>query len=410
MTSSTTMRNAPAAPPSSSPPTSTELSRLLDQVRQDLVLRPGAVDVPRIARLLREDGRVLGAASTLELTSRVRDHVDGLGPLQPLLAPGVTDILVNDDGQVWVDGGAGLHRCDLELDPGQARDLAVRLATAGGRRLDDAVPWADAHLPSGIRFHAILPPLSTGGTIISLRLPATRALDLDALQHLGTFGPAVREVLGAVIAARVPFLVTGGTGTGKTTLLAAMLKEVPPSERIIVVEDVLELAVDHPHVLHLQSRHANSEGAGEVDLTALVRQSLRMRPDRIALGECRGAEIRELLQALNTGHEGGCGTVHANTARDVPARLEALGALGGLDRAALAAQVGSALEVVLHLGRGQGGRRLEEIALLHRGADGMLISTTALRTEGDRLLEGPAAAQLAARLSTGTASPGRRAA
>lgn len=410
MTSSTTMRNAPAAPSSSSPPTSTELSRLLEQVRQDLVLRPGAVDVPRIARLLREDGRVLGAASTLELTSRVRDHVDGLGPLQPLLAPGVTDILVNDDGQVWVDGGAGLHRCDLELDPGQARDLAVRLATAGGRRLDDAVPWADAHLPSGIRFHAILPPLSTGGTIISLRLPATRALDLDALQHLGTFGPAVREVLGAVIAARVPFLVTGGTGTGKTTLLAAMLKEVPPSERIIVVEDVLELAVDHPHVLHLQSRHANSEGAGEVDLTALVRQSLRMRPDRIVLGECRGAEIRELLQALNTGHEGGCGTVHANTARDVPARLEALGALGGLDRAALAAQVGSALEVVLHLGRGQGGRRLEEIALLHRGADGMLISTTALRTEGDRLLEGPAAAQLAARLSTGTASPGRRAA
>lgn len=414
MTSSPTVLTtapAPAPAPAPSPsPTSTELSRLLDQVRQDLVLRPGVVDVPRITRLLREDGRVLGAASTLELTARVRDHVDGLGPLQSLLAPGVTDVLVNDDGQVWLDSGTGLVRSDLRLDPGQARDLAVRLATAGGRRLDDAVPWADAHLPSGIRFHAILPPLSTGGTIISLRLPAAKALDLDALHDRGTFGPAIREVLRAVIAARVPFLVTGGTGTGKTTLLAAMLKEVPAGERIIVVEDVLELAVDHPHVVHLQSRHANSEGAGEVDLTALVRQSLRMRPDRIVLGECRGAEIRELLQALNTGHEGGCGTVHANTARDVPARLEALGALGGLDRAALAAQVGSALEVVLHLGRAHTGRRLEEIALLHRDADGMLVTATALRVEGDHLREGPAAAELAARLAPAPASPGRRAA
>src|SRR5699024_8351433 len=127
--------------------------------------------------------------------------------------------------------------------------------------------------------------------------------------------------------------------TGKSTLLAALLREAPPTERIVVVEDVLELAVDHPHVVHLQSRHANSEGAGAIDLTTLVRQSLRMRPDRIVLGECRGGEIRELLQALNTGHEGGCGTVHANTAADVPARLEALGALGGLDRAALASQV-----------------------------------------------------------------------
>lgn len=410
MTSSTTAPTVSAATAAATPPAPAELARLLDQVRQDLVLRPGAVDVPRIARLLREDGRVLGAATTLELTARVRDHVDGLGPLQSLLVPGITDVLVNDDGQVWVDGDAGLHRSELTLDPGQARDLAVRLATAGGRRLDDAVPWADAHLPSGIRFHAILPPLSAGGTIISLRLPAAKALDLDALQRRGTFGPSVREVLGAVIAARVPFLVTGGTGTGKTTLLAAMLKEVPAGERIIVVEDVLELTVDHPHVLHLQSRHANSEGAGEVDLTALVRQSLRMRPDRIVLGECRGAEIRELLQALNTGHEGGCGTVHANTARDVPARLEALGALGGLDRAALAAQVGSALEVVLHLGRDLGGRRLEEIALLRRGEDGMLTATTALRTDGDRLLEGPAAAELAARLNPASTSSGRRAA
>lgn len=385
-----------------------DFDRLLDQVREDLVLRPGGVDVPRIARLLREDGRMLGAATILELTARVRDHVDGLGPLQSLLGPGITDILVNDDGRVWVDGEEGLHRAPLQLGPVQARELAVRLATAGGRRLDDAVPWADAHLPSGIRLHAVLPPLSAGGAAISLRLPSPRRLDLGDLQERGAFGPEALGVLQDLIAARVPFLVTGGTGTGKSTLLAAMLQQVPPTERIIVVEDVMELAVDHPHVLHLQSRHANSEGAGAVDLTALVRQSLRMRPDRIVLGECRGAEIRELLQALNTGHEGGCGTVHANTARDVPARLEALGALGGLDRGALAAQVSSALEVVIHLGRVGAARHLEEIALLHRGPDGLLTSTTALSCRGGTLQEGPAAADLAARLATpGGPSPSR---
>jgi pilus assembly protein CpaF len=382
-----------------------ELSPLLELVQEDLVRAPGAVDVPRIVRLLRRQGRVLGAAATLELTARVRDHVDGLGPLQALVTPGVTDLLVNDDGTVWTDDGDGLHRSGLHLAAGEARDLAVRLATAGGRRLDDAVPWADAHLPSGIRFHAVLPPLSPGGAIISLRLPGARRLTLDDLEHLGAIDAASRAVLRAVITARVPFLVTGGTGTGKSTLLAAMLAEVPHRERIVVVEDVLELAVDHPHVVHLQSRHANSEGAGAVDLTALVRQSLRMRPDRIVLGECRGGEIRELLQALNTGHEGGCGTVHANTAGDVPARLEALGALGGLERGALAAQVTSALEVVVHLGRAEGRRVLEEIALLGRDDSGMLRARTALRVRQGRLEEGPAAADLAERLGASDCLP-----
>lgn len=377
-----------------------DLAGLLELVREDLVRSPGTVDVPRIVRVLRRQGRVLGAAATLDLTTRIRDHVDGLGALQELVAPGVTDLLVNDDGTVWVDDADGLHPTAHRLRPGQARDLAVRLATVGGRRLDDAMPWADAHLPSGIRFHAVLPPLSPGGTILSLRLPAARHLGLQDLEQLGALGPDARATLLAIIIARVPFLVTGGTGTGKSTLLAAMLGQVPATERIVVVEDVLELSVDHPHVVHLQSRHANSEGAGAVDLTALVRQSLRMRPDRIVLGECRGGELRELLQALNTGHEGGCGTVHANAAADVPARLEALGALGGLDRAALASQVASALEVVVHLGRRRGVRTLEEIALLRRGGDGLLEAVTALRVHEGHLQEGPAAEELALRLST----------
>ncbi|ASK65366.1 secretion system protein E [Brachybacterium avium] len=380
-----------------------DLPGLLELVREDLVRSPGTVDVPRIVRVLRQQGRVLGAAATLELTTRIRDHVDGLGPLQVLVAPGVTDLLVNDDGTVWVDDAEGLHRTAHRLGPAQARDLAVRLAIVGGRRLDDAMPWADAHLPSGIRFHAVLPPLSPGGAILSLRLPAARHLGLDDLEQLGALVPDARAALLAIITARVPFLVTGGTGTGKSTLLAAMLGQVPPAERIVVVEDVLELSVDHPHVVHLQSRHPNSEGAGTVDLTALVRQSLRMRPDRIVLGECRGGELRELLQALNTGHEGGCGTVHANTAGDVPARLESLGALGGLDRAALASQVASALEVVVHLGRRHGVRSLEEIALLQRGETGLLETVTALRVRDGHLEEGPAAAALAGRLSARSA-------
>lgn len=381
-----------------------DLASVLELVREDLVRSPGPVDVPRVVRVLRRQGRVLGAAATLELATRVRDHVDGLGPLQALVAPGVTDLLVNDDGSVWVDDASGLRPTAQRLSPAQARDLAVRLAIAGGRRLDDAMPWADAHLPSGIRFHAVLPPLSPGGAILSLRLPGTRRLGLEDLERLGAVGPDTRATLLAIIRARVPFVVTGGTGTGKSTLLAAMLAQVPPEERIVVVEDVLELSVEHPHVVHLQSRHANTEGAGSVDLTALVRQSLRMRPDRIVLGECRGGELRELLQALNTGHEGGCGTVHANAAADVPARLEALGALGGLDRAALAAQVASALEVVVHLGRHRGVRAVEEIALLRRGDDGLLVSATALRVHEGRLEEGPAAADLAHRLSTPQAS------
>ena len=173
---------------------------------------PGTVDVPRIVRVLRRQGRVLGAAATLNLTTRIRDHVDGLGALQELVAPGVTDLLVNDDGTVWVDDADGLHPTAHRLRPGQARDLAVRLATVGGRRLDDAMPWADAHLPSGIRFHAVLPPLSPGGTILSLRLPAARHLGLQDLR--AARGPGSRRPRDAAAMSRrsVPILVAGGAG------------------------------------------------------------------------------------------------------------------------------------------------------------------------------------------------------
>lgn len=387
---------------------SEHLPALLDAVRTDLVQAPGPVDVPRVARLLREHGHLLSPSAVLETATLLRDHIEGLGPLEAALGPGITDVLVNDDGTVWTDGPDGLISTALRLDPPAARDLAVRLAIAGGRRLDDAVPCADAHLPSGIRFHAVLPPLSAGGAIISLRLPARAGFDLAALRRLGALDETLETLLRRIVLARVPFLISGGTGTGKSTLLAAMLATAAPSERLVVVEDALELQIEHPHVVHLQSRHANTEGAGAVTLQDLVRQSLRMRPDRVIVGECRGAEIRELLQALNTGHDGGCGTVHANSAADVPARLEALGALGGLDRAALCAQTASALRLVLHLERTPQGRRLTEVALIGRGPDGFLAARTALTWDGSAVREGPAAGDLQALVDATEAVAQRR--
>ena len=250
-----------------------------------------------------------------------------LGPLEPFADdPAVTDVLVNGGDGVWVDRGGGPERVRVDLG-GEVgvRALAVRLAAAAGSRLDESRPWVDARLPDGIRMHAVVPPVSPAGTHLSLRMLRPGRLDLAALDAAGSLPPGWAEVLRALVASRAAFLVTGGTGAGKTTLLAALLSLVPASERLVLVEDVGELHPVHPHVVRLEARHANVEGRGEVSLADLTRQALRMRPDRIVVGECRGPEVRDLLAALNTGHAGGCATLHANAAADVPARLEALG-------------------------------------------------------------------------------------
>ena len=314
----------------------------------------------------REPGAaVLGDTAVLRLADRVRDQLVGAGPLAPLLDdPEVTDVLVNGL-QVWVDRGAGLQRVPVALgDREEVRRLAQRLAAACGRRLDDGQPYADARLPDGTRLHAVLPPVATDGPYLSLRTFRQRPFRLEDLVEQGTVPPTVAPVLAAVVAARLAYLVTGGTGSGKTTLLATLLGLVPPTERIVLVEDAAELRPVHPHVVALQARTSNVEGAGAVGLTDLVRQALRMRPDRLVIGECRGAEIVDLLGALNTGHDGGAGTLHANAPADVPARLEALGLLGGLPRAALHAQVVAALQVVLQVRRTAEGRVLESVSVL----------------------------------------------
>jgi pilus assembly protein CpaF len=268
-----------------------------------------------------------------------------------------------------------LRRTDIRFsDEAAVRRLAQRLALAAGRRLDDAQPWVDGQLSGlgtfAVRLHAILPPVALGGTSLSLRVLRPATQDLAALTAAGAISTAASELIDDIIAARLAFLVSGGTGAGKTTLLSAMLNAVPPDERIVCVEDSAELAPPHPHLVRLVARAANVEGVGEVTVRQLVRQALRMRPDRIVVGEVRGAEVVDLLAALNTGHDGGAGTVHANSSAEVPARLEALGAVGGLDCAALHSQLAAAVRVLLHVARARSGhRRLDEIAMLRRVDD-----------------------------------------
>ncbi|GAB3600726.1 TadA family conjugal transfer-associated ATPase [Angustibacter peucedani] len=344
------------------------MTAVVERVRSEL-LRAGADVTPReVAAAVRSAGIVLGDQSLLDVVDALRADVAGAGPLEALVAdPDVTDVLVNGSSGVWVDRGRGLERVRVDVGGEPAvRALATRLAASAGRRLDDAAPFVDARLPGGVRLHVALPPLVEGGTHVSLRVPSRVALSLDDLVERGTVPPAWAPVLRAVVARRLAFVVTGGTGVGKTTVLGALLGLVPAAERVVVAEDCAEVRVDHPHVVRLESRAPNVEGRGEVTLTALVRQALRMRPDRLVVGEVRGAEVRELLAALNTGHEGGCGTLHANAAADVPARLEALGALAGLGRDAVHAQVAGALQVVLHLRRQDGRRRLVQVGAVDR--------------------------------------------
>lgn len=327
--------------------------------------------------------------------------VRGAGGLAALLAePGVSDVVVNGPRSVWVDRGAGL--VPVELDVGDVRALAVRLAAAGGARLDDAAPVADACLPGGTRVHAVLPPIAAEGTLISLRRLRRRPFDLAELVVLGTVPPAVAPVLSALVAGRANLLVSGGTGTGKTTLLATLLSLVPAAERIVCIEEAVELAPAHPHVVHLVARRPNVEGAGEVTLADLVRHALRMRPDRIVLGECRGAEVREVLTALNTGHDGGCATVHANAPADVPARLAALGSLAGMPPSSVATQAASGLDAVVHLRRdGTGRRRVAQVAAVAADEGGWRAVPVLDADDAGVVRAGPAWPAFAARWGLG---------
>jgi pilus assembly protein CpaF len=372
---------------------------VIGRVQRRLVDRGQSPDPQALAQALRaESSMLMSDAEMLGLIRELQRELVGAGPLADLLAdPSTTDVVVNSPTDVRVDRGAGWEPAPVRFaDEAAVQRLARRLATAAGRRLDDAHPHVDARLADGTRLHAVLAPVAASGTCLSLRVLRPVRLDLAALVDAGSLPGATLPAVTAMLRARLAFLVSGGTGSGKTTLLSALLTAVPAHERVVTVEDAEELRPPHPHVVRLVARQANVEGAGTISMRDLVRQALRMRPDRLVVGEVRGAEVVDLLAAMNTGHEGGAGTVHANTAADVPARLEALAALGGIERAALHSQLAGAVRVVLHVRRRGAQRELAEIALLGRGSDGWVSAQPAVIAGRP---QEPGAARLAALLA-----------
>ncbi|MFD0000143.1 TadA family conjugal transfer-associated ATPase [Nocardia sp. NPDC127526] len=362
-------------------------AELLERVRERLADGAQDPEPAQVAAAIRaEAGGVLGDTDLLRALRLLQTEMTGAGVLEPLLHdPEVADVLVTAPDAVWVDRGHGLRRTSVRFpDEAAVRRLAQRLALSAGRRLDDAQPWVDGRLSGteaalgnsfGVRLHAILAPIAHGGTCLSLRVLRPASQGLDALAAAGAVTAEAKVLLERIIRARLAFLVVGGTGAGKTTLLSGLLAKVDAAERVICVEDAAELAPPHPHVVRLVARPANVEGAGAVTVRDLVRQALRMRPDRIVVGEVRGAEVVDLLTALNTGHDGGAGTVHANSPREVPARLEALASLGGMSRTALHSQLAAAIQIVLHVHRHPDGvRTLREIGLVTRAATEVRIT------------------------------------
>lgn len=362
---------------------------LLETIRQDVLSSPGPVTTELVAAAVNSTGRFLGPSVALAAVESINAELRGLGPLQVVAdVPGVTDIFVNGPDDVWWDRGSGLERIAVPLGrEEQVRALAQRLISAGGRRLDEGNPCVDVRIPGGYRVHAVIPPLSPDGTVLSIRIRRDQRFTLAELGEAGMFTPDLQDVLRALMMRRMNFLISGATGSGKTTLLSSLLSLAGPQERLVLIEDASELDPGHSHVIRLESRHGNIEGKGAIGLRELVRESLRMRPDRLVVGECRGSEVRELLMALNTGHCG-AGTLHANSADDVPARLEALCALAGMDGIATAGQVSSAVDVIIHLARTSTGREIRELSVV-RAVGGRLTTESVLRHSGGRVTHGP---------------------
>ena len=320
-----------------------------------------------VAAALREEGVVLPAVTFAATVRAVTDELTGLGPLAPLLAdPAVTDVMVNGPGEVWVDRHGRLERTQVKLASAAAlAALVQRVVAPLGLRVDEARPWVDARLPGGQRFHAVLPPVAPDGPLVTIRTFSRRQLTLADLISSGTLDATTGHLLQGMVAAGIATVISGATGSGKTTMLNVLGAAVPNSERIVTVEDAAELQLPGGHVVRLEARPPNVEGRGEVPLRELVRNALRMRPDRIIVGEVRGPEALDLLQAANTGHRGLLTTLHAGGPDEVPARLEAMalaapGAVLDVVRRLIAGGIGA----VVHLERGPSGRRVTAVAEL----------------------------------------------
>ena len=270
----------------------------------------------------------------------------------------ITDILVNGHKEVWIDQGQGLEKTKLTFfNEESVRSLAQRLALSTGRRLDQSQPYVDAQLSKTIRLHAVLSPIANPGTVISLRIHRPQILSLDELVINKTITTSQKDFLNELIKNQKSFVICGGTGSGKTTLLNSLLSDVNRNQRILIIEDSRELNPQHPHVVSLEGRPANIEGMGLITMKDLIKQSLRMRADRLIIGEVRGAEVNDWFSALNTGHTGSAGTIHANSIHEVIIRFESLGLMAGLSKEAIHSQLRTALDYVIHIERDSDGKR-----------------------------------------------------
>ena len=333
-------------------------------------------------RLINEDQAPLGLASRHTVIKRIEDEVLGLGPLEPLLCDkSVSDILVNGPNQVYVERRGRLELTDVRFtSDGHLINIIDRIVSAVGRRIDESSPMVDARLKDGSRVNAIIPPLALDGPSLSIRRFAVELLSMEDLIKLGTLTTELAQVLSAIVRGRLNVLISGGTGAGKTTLLNLLSGFIPETERIVTIEDSAELQLQQPHVVRLETRPPNIEGRGAVAQRDLVRNSLRMRPDRIVIGEVRGAEAFDMLQAMNTGHDGSLTTVHANTPRDALARVENMVSMSGvtIPHKALRAQIASAIDLIIQVERQEDGRRRVASVQETNGMEGEVITTSEL--------------------------------
>ena len=333
-------------------------------------------------RLLVEEQAPLAVSSRQTVVKRIEDEVLGLGPLEPLLCDKtVSDILVNGSSQVYVERRGKLELTDVRFNnDAHLINIIDRIVSAVGRRIDESSPMVDARLKDGSRVNAVIPPLALDGPSLSIRRFAVELLSMDDLTRLGTLTADLASVMNAIVKGRLNVLISGGTGAGKTTLLNLLSSFIPETERIVTIEDSAELQLQQPHVVRLETRPPNIEGRGAVTQRDLVRNSLRMRPDRIVIGEVRGGEALDMLQAMNTGHDGSLTTIHANTPRDALGRVENMVSMTGINfpAKALRAQIASAIDVVIQVERQEDGRRRVVSLQETNGMEGDVITTSEL--------------------------------
>ena len=333
-------------------------------------------------RVLEDESAPLNVEQRRRVLKQIEDEVMGLGPLEPLLADTkVADILVNGANQVYVERRGQLELTDIRFNDDQhLLNIIDRIVSSVGRRIDESSPMVDARLKDGSRVNAIIPPLAIDGPMLSIRRFAVERLNMDELIEYGSISPQAAEVLKAVVRGRLNVLISGGTGAGKTTLLNVLSGYIPESERIVTIEDSAELQLQQPHVVRLETRPPNIEGRGEVTQRDLVRNSLRMRPDRIVVGEVRGPEALDMLQAMNTGHDGSLTTVHANTPRDALSRIESMVSMTGISfpMKVLREQIASAINVVVQIARHEDGRRRMVSVQEVNGMEGDVVTMSEL--------------------------------